>query len=1140
MFDLPADSAERTLRMFSQQSRLEVVFSSTFTKGVRTAAVRGELTPRHALDLMLQGTGLVVFADAASGAFSVRKETPEEAKNEQRVAPANLASHPATGPSFARVAANATSTASGSDSGPAKPTVVLSPFEVNSSRDVGYLAKDTLAGSRLNTALKDVAAQISIMTPEFLQDVAAVTLDDAMRYSLNVENTSEYYDVTSSNNSTLTTQPQSGNNRVRGLGQATPTHDFFQTLIPIDTYNTERFTFVYGPNAILFGSGNPSGSTDTTFKRARTNKPAYSLETRFDSNDSWRTALDLNQPLLKNKVALRVAAVKLDQREARKPNFDRQERVYATLQVEPFKWVRARAYWEDVHRDRMPVRPTLVTDGVTPWIRAGRPLYDNGVGKPLPANNNVPGTTGFNPVFQIYNDATRPVALLGNTSGNSPYGFMYANNTVVTRGYDTAAPAPDNFDYSLTDASIFPLNTNINGSALQSRNHADIRGFTIELNPLKNFHIEIGSNQERFVLKSVDLLPFGSTELLADANLYLPDRVTPNPNVGRFYLNSGPNTGMSYQRYDSRRISGSYELNFTDQPGWRKWLGRHRLAALWSEDDSRDARVRVDFRLINNPASVAANLPRNSAGQLLSPADTLRATARDVRLRFYVDSPSDPRSRGVYHALTPFDPFAPGILPGTDWEIGTLDSPLGSTDALANSRRSLKGNVQTIQSHLLRDRLVVTYGMRRDTSRSFELVTDKQLRTGTNGSSGVNNQAGYDWWYNQFDGRKQAPDAYVLNQVRSGRTTLINLVAHPLPWMSLFYDQSNTQDPPTGIKLNLDGTPTQVGDGEGKNYGIALRFLRDNLVLRINRQETLQLQGINNTLRAAGGIGGINPFRDAVHNIERSVMLAGAPPSEKYSYYSLDMLSLGTGSRPAGNRETYDVVSDYVSKGTEIELIANPTPNWRVSASFARTEAVESNIAATYYAFIEERLPVWSRFKSAPVYNRSTSTVNDIVVGNAINSWNFIKSAEGRNVNQLSRDRFNVTTRYTFSRSPLKGFFVGGSALWRSAATLGYGSKTVDVGQLQFTEGFVGPNDTLVINDINQPIKGRAIEQYDGFLGYSRRLWNNRVNWRVQLNVRNLFDDTDLVPQRVTSSGIPVVFRMPEKRTFILSNNFTF
>src|SRR5687767_9713319 len=58
--------------------------------------------------------------------------------------------------------------------------VELAPFTVNSTTDVGYLAGNTLAGSRLNTPLKDTAASISVMTAEFLSDIGALDLNHAL------------------------------------------------------------------------------------------------------------------------------------------------------------------------------------------------------------------------------------------------------------------------------------------------------------------------------------------------------------------------------------------------------------------------------------------------------------------------------------------------------------------------------------------------------------------------------------------------------------------------------------------------------------------------------------------------------------------------------------------------------------------------------------------------------------------------------------------------------------------------------------------------------------------------------------------------------------------------------------------------
>ena len=62
--------------------------------------------------------------------------------------------------------------------------VALSPFEVSATQDTGYVGQDTLSGSRLRTNLKDVAAAISPMTAEFLQDIAANSIEDAVEYGV--------------------------------------------------------------------------------------------------------------------------------------------------------------------------------------------------------------------------------------------------------------------------------------------------------------------------------------------------------------------------------------------------------------------------------------------------------------------------------------------------------------------------------------------------------------------------------------------------------------------------------------------------------------------------------------------------------------------------------------------------------------------------------------------------------------------------------------------------------------------------------------------------------------------------------------------------------------------------------------------
>jgi hypothetical protein len=92
-FDLPQATADKSLKRFSAQSGLEVIFSSQVAKGISTRPVKGEMTPEHALKTMLAGTGLIVVQEARSGAISVRKETEVE-KNDQRATRATAGDRP--------------------------------------------------------------------------------------------------------------------------------------------------------------------------------------------------------------------------------------------------------------------------------------------------------------------------------------------------------------------------------------------------------------------------------------------------------------------------------------------------------------------------------------------------------------------------------------------------------------------------------------------------------------------------------------------------------------------------------------------------------------------------------------------------------------------------------------------------------------------------------------------------------------------------------------------------------------------------------------------------------------------------------------------------------------------------------------
>ena len=54
--------------------------------------------------------------------------------------------------------------------------------------------------------------------------------------------------------------------------------------------------------------------------------------------------------------------------------------------------------------------------------------------------------------------------------------------------------------------------------------------------------------------------------------------------------------------------------------------------------------------------------------------------------------------------------------------------------------------------------------------------------------------------------------------------------------------------------------------------------------------------------------------------------------------------------------------------------------------------------------------------------------------------------------------------------------------------------------------------------DVTKPLYGTIDEHFDLWVGYERKL-TSRVNWRLQLNVRNVGEKAHLVPVSVEPDG---------------------
>ncbi|MGH7958660.1 MAG: TonB-dependent receptor plug domain-containing protein, partial [Opitutaceae bacterium] len=262
---------------------------------------------------------------------------------------------------------------------------VLSPFVVNTEKDTGYAATNTLAGTRLNTSLKDIGSSISIYTKNFLTDLGATNANELLIYATGMEAAGaqgNYSGIAGDINADrvvgdrVRNNPQNGT-RTRGLSSPNFTRGLFNTGITMDSYNTETVTVNRGPNAILFGVGSPAGVVDTTLLQPNLSRHRNTVEFRYGNNDSFRSSLDLNRVLIPKKLALRLAAVDDNEKFNQRPAFEDKRRIYGALTAKPFRSTTLRSSFETGRTRASRPLSVLPFNNITSfWTAAGQPTWD--------------------------------------------------------------------------------------------------------------------------------------------------------------------------------------------------------------------------------------------------------------------------------------------------------------------------------------------------------------------------------------------------------------------------------------------------------------------------------------------------------------------------------------------------------------------------------------------------------------------------------------------------------------------------------------------------------------------------------------------------------------------------------------------
>ncbi|MDO8545585.1 MAG: TonB-dependent receptor plug domain-containing protein [Opitutaceae bacterium] len=1041
-------------------------------------------------------------------------------------------------------------------------TIVLSPFEVV-SQDRGYYASSTMSGTRLNSKVEDLASAITVVTKEQMSDFAMLDINDVFLYEVGTEGTGTYTDFSVDRNGSPvdnTSVNPNGANRVRGVGPANISFGNFETSgrVPIDPINIDAVEISRGPNSTVFGLGNAAGTVNMQPASANVSRERSTLAARVDSYEGYRTSLDLNRVLKKGVLAIRGSAVYQHDGFVRKPSGTDTTRLNGMIRYQPFKYTSLTASHSYYHLDGTRTNVTMPRDAVTGWKKAGSPTWDpvtttakiNGVA--------VPGrwtATSLPPYFSNANFRTLSTLFIDNgtvgfwspsrtTSSTSP---EVGNQNVVlvnTVSEPVRASQPlFSSDPSVDSKELYDYSS-IN---LAGMNHNEDRTLTTHVQleqifldtPRNLLALQAGYYREASTRNFRTLLgtpgSSGATGYLhVDPNERMIDG-SPNPYFLRPFIGiynvkahrDNPN------KRETARLQLAYRLDLRKEKNVFRWLGMHQVSAYGEYKDSRSRST--NYRdTINSEHAWYPRPTEVREGTAFNPPNVAR-----VYYRYYV---GDASGQNVDYA--PRD-FAPGTYPfrwgnGATGQFVTEQADLGAGYWFGSSsgwsRSLLKTNGAVLQSHLLKDRVVTTFGVRKD--RTFNRGdADPRFTFGPDGIELI-------------DGSMYAFDdnGWIRNQ---GTTKTAGVVLKPKPWFHLHYNQSDSFQP-ANLAVGLFNNPLPNPTGEGKDYGFSVNLFGGRLIARVNKYETTQFNSRNGSMRTLGqrvrsmdfdapysNVGLVVRARGWITNAAaaQGVTLSEDEINRRISEFT--KLEPAYFIRSEDRNEQNSLVAettDVTAKGTEFELHYNPSNFWTVKLNATRTESIDSNLSPGVINWVKLRQPVWESIIDPEIgrpwfterYDNRTSAAQ-FLQNSVIAPLKIATATEGKSRPQIRKYRANLSTSYRLAglgdNALLKRFTVGGALRWEDRGAIGY------YGMEQLP---------AIITELDpaRPVYDKAHLYGDLFLAYRTKVYSDKVAMTLQLNVRNIQESGRLQPISSYPDGTPNGYRIVDPRQFILTATF--
>jgi hypothetical protein len=1013
-----------------------------------------------------------------------------------------------------------------------------------------------------------------------MEDMAAVDLNDIFVSEVGAEGIRQYtsYDIVSTGGvahvvDNVSQTPNTAN-RIRGFG--TPNFAVGgiarSSAFPLDTYNVDAVEISRGPNSSLFGIGEISGTVNLVPSSGNVTRDINKFTFRIDDYGGHRETVDVNRVIFKDKLAFRVLAAHQEGRFNRKPAYDNQDRYTLALTAKPFKRTTLRASYESYRNKFSRPNSSPPREVITTWInRYGAPTYNpvtrmvkvNGVeygpfdhsnGRALTGAKLEPGrgTLGDYGIGQVGSGRSRPLMqvidgqvasyIQQNASTFWPQITFFPGST----GYQPGDPwwralptsldnLPANTDlgfFNWKDDNLMAMNyTRREGSSFNAHlEQMFIETARQQLGIQASYYQERIDNYQRSFIGNVD---GAQTVIAVDINEVLPDG-SPNPGFLRPYVTGlVPQTIWRPEENKTLRGNLAYQINLAREQNWTRWIGRHTIA-LYAEQRELvnvGGGVRIRDQVIENKPYFAGGL--TSAG--LADAASFP--------RFYLGD-----ATGYNVDRITGRPNLTGRLPMRRYDTTTRtwfsDEVLYGEVMFARVNGPTRTRIETrgfvYQGSLLDDRIIPVIGVREDTRKQAGGVPIPRF-----GAPYAINPTTGEGIFDDI-GHALSTSKEFGSRV-SGKTETQGVVVKPFKWLHLTHNRSNSFNPQADA-IDTAGNLLPQPTGNGKDSGIRVLLFEDKLALSLSKFKTF-------TKDSRSGAAGTTPGRAV--RIDFDVTGNNDPDLEDFYTRSLllDPSKIGWTPEqiqaevlrlmefPAELRQRYTEypivgVSDTTSEGYELELNYN-TRNWSLKLTGNKIETVVNSMSPAASDYIARRLPIWQSATDLQG-NRFWTTPRDGVGTDSGTPEQFYNTAVrapldslqafiGQPSPQQRRYNASATTNYRLrgisDNKHLSRTNVGGVLRWSDKAAIGFPTRVTEDGTVRYDYS-------------KSPYYDKARFACDLWVGYDYTLFAGKVKARLQLNVRDVFENGGLRVVAVNSDGTPWNYRIIEPRSFQLTASF--